>query len=310
MLTDLQKRTAEAIVNVFETGRARGDYAKVTVIPGDPGHLTYGRAQTTLASGNLHLLVKAYCETAGAALAASLRRHLPKLAARDESLDRDLPLRRLLEDAGGDVVMREVQDAFFDRVYWHPSASAADALGIVSALGANVVYDSHIHGSWLRIRDRTDERHGPVSRIGERAWIEHYVAERREWLATHSITVLHLTVYRMDTFASLIRGASWDLPLPLRIRGVTIDEDTLLDPVPTRVSAQDPRERTLLVRRPPLKGPDVEAVQRALVAAGFRTTVDGRYGERTATAVRAFQRSKGLVADGITGPATRAALGL
>jgi chitosanase len=310
VLTDLQKRTAEAIVNVFETGRARGDYAKVTLIPGDPGHLTYGRAQTTLASGNLHLLVKAYCETAGAALAASLRRHLPKLAARDESLDRDLGLRRLLEDAGGDAVMREVQDAFFDRVYWHPSASAADALGIVSALGANVVYDSHIHGSWLRIRDRTDERHGPVSRIGERAWIEHYVAERREWLATHSITVLHLTVYRMDTFASLIRGASWDLPLPLRIRGVTIDEDTLLDPVPTRVSAQDPRERTLLVRRPPLKGPDVEALQQALVAAGFRTTVDGRYGKRTAEAVRAFQRSKGLVADGISGPATRAALGL
>jgi peptidoglycan hydrolase-like protein with peptidoglycan-binding domain len=51
-------------------------------------------------------------------------------------------------------------------------------------------------------------------------------------------------------------------------------------------------------------------VQRALVAAGFRTAVDGRYGKRTAEAVRAFQRSKGLVADGITGPATRAALGL
>jgi chitosanase len=310
VLTDLQKRTAEAIVNVFETGRARGDYAKVTVIPGDPGHLTYGRAQTTLASGNLHLLVKAYCETAGATLAAALRRHLPKLATRDESLDRDLRLRRLLEDAGADAVMREVQDAFFDRVYWHPSASAAVALGIVSPLGANVVYDSHIHGSWLRIRDRTDQRHGPVSRIGERAWIAHYVAERREWLATHSITVLHLTVYRMDTFASLIREAAWDLPLPLRIRGVTIDQDTLVDPVPTRVSAQDPRERTLLVQRPPLKGPDVTAVQRALVAAEFRTTVDGRYGKRTATAVRAFQRSKDLVADGITGPATRAALGL
>ena len=310
MLTDLQKRTAEAIVNVFETGRARGDYAKVTIIPGDPGHLTYGRAQTTLASGNLHLLVKAYCETAGAVLAAALRRHLPKLAARDESLDRDLRLRRLLENAGADAVMREVQDAFFDRVYWHPSASAADALGIVSPLGANVVYDSHIHGSWLRIRDRTDQRHGPVSRIGERAWVEHYVAERREWLATHSITVLHLTVYRMDTFASLIREAAWDLPLPLRIRGVTIDLDTLVDPVPTRVSAQDPRERTLLVQRPPLKGPDVTAVQRALVAAGFRITVDGRYGKRTATAVRAFQRSKDLVADGITGPATRAALRL
>lgn len=28
-------------------------------MPGDTGHLTYGRAQTTLASGNLYLLLKA-----------------------------------------------------------------------------------------------------------------------------------------------------------------------------------------------------------------------------------------------------------
>jgi chitosanase len=50
MVTDLQKRSAEAIVNVFETGTPRGDYGQVTVVPGDTGHLTYGRSQTTLAS--------------------------------------------------------------------------------------------------------------------------------------------------------------------------------------------------------------------------------------------------------------------
>ena len=36
MLTELQKRTAQAIVNLFETGQVRGDYGKVTLIPGDP----------------------------------------------------------------------------------------------------------------------------------------------------------------------------------------------------------------------------------------------------------------------------------
>ncbi len=79
MLTDLQKRTAQAIVNIFETGRVRGDYAKVTLIPGDPGHLTYGRSQTTLASGNLHLLINA-CAHRGAC---------PR--SRDDALVRESP---------------------------------------------------------------------------------------------------------------------------------------------------------------------------------------------------------------------------
>ena len=55
MITDLQKRTCQAIVNIFETSRALGDYASVVFHPLDPGQLTYGRSQTTLASGNLFL---------------------------------------------------------------------------------------------------------------------------------------------------------------------------------------------------------------------------------------------------------------
>jgi chitosanase len=69
MLSDLQKAAAQAIVNVFETGKTLGDYARVTLLSGDPGHLTYGRSQTTLGSGNLYLLIKAYCDMPGAAWA-------------------------------------------------------------------------------------------------------------------------------------------------------------------------------------------------------------------------------------------------
>ena len=60
MLTELQKKAAQAIVNIFETGRAEGEYGKVTLLPGDPGHLTYGKSQTTLTRGNLFLLIKAF----------------------------------------------------------------------------------------------------------------------------------------------------------------------------------------------------------------------------------------------------------
>jgi chitosanase len=297
-------------VNIFETGQIHGDYGLVTLLPGDAGHLTYGRSQTTLASGNLHLLIKAYCQTAGAALAARLRTYLGRLAARDTALDHDMAFRRLLQEAGHDPVMWDVQDRFFDRIYWAPSLQAATAIGVGQALGATVVYDSHIHGAWRIVRARTEDRHGLAASLGEEAWIRHYVAERRDWLANHRRRLLRLTVYRMDAFQALIDGGKWALPLPLRVRGALIDEETLLAGPAVRASALDEAERTLRLQKPPMKGRDVEAVQRGLRAAGIQVKVDGIFGPATAKAVERFQAHRGLTIDGIVGPATRAALGL
>ena len=177
MLTKLQKQSAQAIVNIFETSQIHGEYGKVTLLPGDTGHLTYGRSQTTLGSGNLHLLIKAYCEAPDAQWASKLRPFLHRLAKRDVKLDRSLTFRRLLEDAGDDPIMQEVQDEFFDRVYWEPSVKSASQFGLTGALESTVVYDSHIHGSWKRIQKRTTARHGAAKTIGSKSWIRHYIAE-------------------------------------------------------------------------------------------------------------------------------------
>ena len=126
-LTALQKSAAQAVVNIFETGSIRGNYADVTLMAGDTGQLTYGRSQTTLASGNLFLLIQDYCGCNNGSLSVHFKPYLTKLQACDSSLNNDMTFRGLLKDAGSDPVMQEVQDAFFDRVYWDPAMRSADA---------------------------------------------------------------------------------------------------------------------------------------------------------------------------------------
>jgi len=310
MLTPLRKATAQAIVNIFETGRARGDYGQVTLLAGDAGHLTYGRSQTTLASGNLHLLIKAYCEEAQAQLAVELSVFLERLASRDLTLDHDMALRNLLREAGSDAIMHQVQDQFFDRVYWTPAEREAQGLTIASGLGTNVVYDSFVHGSWRLMRDRTVERHGTLIAIGEKNWVASYVAVRKDWLENHTNPLLRRTIYRMSSFQQLIQDDNWDLNLPMNVRGVRLDEELLSEPAPIRVSAEENRDRTLLLRVPHMVGDDVLEVQSALAKKGIPMDQDGIYGPLTEAAVRRFQQQAGLRADGIVGPGTRAALGL
>jgi putative chitinase len=58
-------------------------------------------------------------------------------------------------------------------------------------------------------------------------------------------------------------------------------------------------------------GAEVTVLQQALQAAGFSPgSIDGSFGLGTEAAVLAFQRSKGLAADGAVGPHTATALGL
>ena len=58
-------------------------------------------------------------------------------------------------------------------------------------------------------------------------------------------------------------------------------------------------------------GPEVRELQQKLKAAGFDPgLIDGEYGNGTGAAVFAFQKSEGLLADGVAGPRTLAALNL
>jgi len=309
MLTELQKKTAQAIVNIFETGKTVGDYGSVTVLKGDTGHLTYGRSQTTLASGNLALLIHAYCNSGGE-FSEQLKPFLPAFDRRDIKLDSNEKVKSILRQAGNDPIMRKTQDEFFDRIYWMPALISADSTGISKPLGVAVVYDSKIHGSFERIKNMTNEQYGHSENTGEENWIKAYVETRRHWLATHSNTLLHQTVYRMDTFLKLINENKWDLQLPLTVKNILITENILITDYPSSViiSAGDPEERVLFYTRPLMRGDDVKKLQLAL---GFdENEADGIFGKQTEQAVKDFQSSHGLIPDGKVGPATRAVLGL
>jgi chitosanase len=114
MLTATQGKAAQAIVNIFETSRVLGDYSQVTVISGDSGHLTYGRTQTTLGSGNLTTLIKQYCANPGARFGAKLASYISRLETKDFSLDAEQILHNILRASADDPIMRETQDTFFD----------------------------------------------------------------------------------------------------------------------------------------------------------------------------------------------------
>lgn len=298
MLTATQKKTAEAIVNIFETGEVLGDYSQVTLIAGDTGHLTFGRSQTTLGSGNLHGLLQRYCANAGARFGERISVCLPDCAARKETLDTDLKLHNILRASADDPVMRDTQDAFFYEVYWRPAARAAERLGIGSPLGVAVVYDSFVHGSWKALAGRVTREAGDVAAAGERPWITAYVATRRAWLAGHPRADLRATVYRMDAFQRLIEQAYWGLDLPLVVRGKEISTATLCATPPGCYDGPQPGTRALALQAPMQRGLDVRLLQIGLSERGWNVKADGIFGRTSARLIKEYQTACGRPATG------------
>jgi chitosanase len=310
-MNDLQKRTCQAIVNVFESGSPTGNYGAVTLLKGDPGHLTYGRSQTTLGSGNLYSLIKAYCEAPDAQFGGELRPYLDRLAAKDLTLDVDATLRATLKEAGNDPVMRREQDAFFDRAYYIPAMNHAQSLGLELPLAQTVAYDSAIQGGWGRVSAKVTAACGPLSAtFTERDWTLRYIDARRAFLLALK-DPLPKTVYRMDAFLALAKQDKWDLALPLTVHGATITEASLGEPETpaiVRAAVAEIQKPILRLTTPYTTGSDVVELQKGLNAHGYKNSEDGVFGPFTQVLISQLQQSHGLKADGMVGPQTWALL--
>lgn len=234
---------AKAIVSTFETfpPRATPGYAQLALLHDGPNaalQTTFGAHQATDRANSLDAILRRYRDLAQAkygelwheeTLADELETYLPALAentgASTSRLAKDKTFTGLLVRSAADELMQQAQNEVFDENYMRPALAAVTGSGWTHPLSLGVVYDSHIHGSWAKLRDR-------VAAAEETVWISNYVTLRRvnmEQAGTgHSIwsnRLLRNTTYRMDTFRALIAANNWELATPLKAHGVTITED-------------------------------------------------------------------------------------
>ncbi|MGI3449924.1 DUF2272 domain-containing protein [Citrobacter arsenatis] len=224
ILTPANKSLCERVLNAFETGSAEGGYSVIAIFHDGPHgirQLTYGRSQTT-EYGKLQDLVTRYVNANGV-FSAELAPFAP-LVGNKPLVDNE-QFKTLLRQAGrDDPIMKTVQDRFFDERYYVPALNWAQVFGFKDALSMLVIYDSFVHsGSILHFLRARFPEVPPASGGDERTWISQYVNVRQEWLANHSNTELHPTVYRTKCLRFEIDRGNWDLALvPINANGILV----------------------------------------------------------------------------------------
>lgn len=217
-----QKQKIMSILNVFETGSIKGDYSNISVFEDGPNNMkqiTYGRSQTT-EWGGLPILVNEYIANKGQ-YADQLIPYTGKLGK--VSLVGDKVLVETLKKAGSDPVMIKTQDAFFDKQYWAPAYKFMTDNGFTLPLAGLAIYDSYIHSGSIPVYLRNRFPENPPARKGnERVWVEQYLNTRKNWLSTHSRTILHKTVYRVNNMLTAIKENNWDLKKPFNANGIVV----------------------------------------------------------------------------------------
>ncbi|MDQ2807442.1 MAG: chitosanase, partial [Chloroflexota bacterium] len=164
---DSYHRVSNQIVATIESG---GDYGGMYTSPTDNGIVTYGIHQATVNSGDLLAILDLYIKNAGPqnATAQALKSEYRDWIARDRGKTRDEPLRHaalkggrlreLLKAAAKDDAMIHAQDTVFTGKYWVPAKREAAQIGVHSALGYTVLYDSLLQGQrmsvWNTVRTR------------------------------------------------------------------------------------------------------------------------------------------------------------
>jgi chitosanase len=232
-LTSEQKTRAARLISLFENGTPEIQYGYVEAL-GDGRGYTAGRGLTT-ATGDVLDAVNLYTARVPN---NQLSRFIPRLAelAADQSddtagLDGFAPA---WSASAADPIFRAVQDAINDRNSYEPAMALAARLGVRSALGCVIVYDTvFMHGlgadgepdGALALVDQARARAGglPADGVPEKTWLDHFLAVRRADLqyahdpATRAVWAQ--AVDRVDILATIASSGNYDFVGPLGITG-------------------------------------------------------------------------------------------
>ncbi len=236
---DSYHRASNQIVATIESG---GDYGGMYTSPTDNGIVTYGIHQATVNSGDLLAILDLYIKNAGPqnATAQALKSEYRDWIARDRGKTRDEPLRHaalkggrlreLLKAAAKDEAMIHAQDTVFTGKYWVPAKREAQQIGVTSALGYTVLYDSLLQGQkmriWNLVRTRLGlphNKHGmshldPIigvkgtdgKPITEEQFLRAYLEERQSWLGRGNAD-MRASTYRTKAYLHILGKGDLDL---------------------------------------------------------------------------------------------------
>lgn len=124
-----------------------------------------------------------------------------------------------------------------------------------------------------------------------------------------------LTHAEVQPTLGVVQKGKWDLtrlPFKLDLRGALPVGDYLRERVKSYMQAGGaevlPAAKASFLRKG-MQGEEVRVLQRDLQRLGFHLgEIDGKFGQRTENAVRAFQAAHGLEVDGVAGPQTQSAI--
>ncbi len=184
-----QRRRAEALTSVFENGTPTISYAAIERLEDGRGY-TAGRAGFTTATGDAFLVVQRYTNIVPQNPLANYLNTLERLADGESDDISDLDgFEAAWRETAKDARFRAAQDTINDELYFEPAMSTAASLGIRTALGQAILYDTIIqHGggtdddSLSALVTRTTNRVGgtPKTGVDESRWLAAFLAVRAQ----------------------------------------------------------------------------------------------------------------------------------
>lgn len=224
------RRRAEQLTSLFESGSLEPRY-EYSAYRQDGRGLTLGRGGFTSASGDMLEVVRRYAaRSPGNSLDKYLKRLEALAASRSVEVTGLEGLPSEWQTACGDPAFRTIQDAVLADFYYKPAMRHGDEVGLRTALGRAIVYDTIVqHGNGhdpdglptLLASASQEVKGDPTKGIDEKAWVRAFLQERRANMAHARNPMIRdvwsRSVGRIDVLIALEKSGNWDLKGPIKV---------------------------------------------------------------------------------------------